>query len=94
MDIVILFVILLAGITIGHYSKQNAHWLQWTKPLGMLGLFCLIFILGLKIGAEPRVVNHLRTIGLTALVFGVLATGLSALAAAMIVRFLPKGYRK
>ncbi len=88
-NILILFPILGAGLWIGHKSKPEAGWLKWSRRLGVLGLFTLIFVLGLKIGSSPQVMGNLKSIGFKGATFATLTTLGSALGGYGVMRKLP-----
>ena len=94
MDILLILVFLLVGIGIGSYTRPSAKWLKITKPLSLIGLFSLIFLLGVKIGSAPQVTQHLRSIGYQGIVLALCTVIGSVIAGYIIIRFLPENFRK
>lgn len=91
-NIVILFPILGGGLWLGHLTNPKAGWVKWARRLGLIGLFGLIFVLGLKIGSSPRVMGNLRSIGVKGATFAVLTTLGSALGGYAIMHKIPRSH--
>ncbi|OPY24923.1 MAG: hypothetical protein A4E26_00096 [Methanobacterium sp. PtaU1.Bin097] len=94
LNILILFPILGAGLWIGHKANPDATWVKGSRWLGLIGLFALIFVLGLKIGSSPKVMGNLKSIGFKGLTFALLTTLGSALGGYAVMRRLPGKGRK
>ncbi|MDI6783606.1 MAG: lysine exporter LysO family protein [bacterium] len=59
---------LILGILIGYFRLLSDRMFRLTKPVSLIGLFLLIFLLGMKVGSEPRVTQHLAEIGVQGLI--------------------------
>ncbi|MCX7918250.1 MAG: lysine exporter LysO family protein [bacterium] len=58
---------LILGMFIGYFHLLSNKVMRLTKPVSLIGLFSLIFLLGVKVGNEPRVTQHLGEIGVQGL---------------------------
>lgn len=79
--------VIIAGIAVGSLRKVRAAKLNWLSKLQTVVLVLLIFMLGVEIGADDRVISSLGTIGLSALLITVCAL-IGSIAAIFIVRHL------
>lgn len=64
---------LLLGIIVGYFRLLSDRIVRLTKPVSLIGLLLLIFLLGVKIGDEPRVTQHLGEIGVQGLLIALFA---------------------
>ena len=94
MDILLILVFLVVGIGIGSVTSPVAKWLKVTKPLSLIGLFSLIFLLGVKIGSAPEVREHLQSIGYQGIVFALCTVAGSVVAGFFVTRLLPDTFRQ
>lgn len=58
---------LILGIIVGYFRVLSDKLIRLTKPVSLIGLLLLIFLLGVKVGNEPRVTQHLGEIGVQGL---------------------------
>ena len=90
MSYLALFACLAAGFAAGKLLKLPGG---WRKAIGVglpVCLFVMVFLLGVKLGANADVLGQASSIGLRALVLAVCATGGSVLLA-MGYRLLRRG---
>ena len=77
--------ITLIGYFTGAFLKKKGITLAWIGMVQTAAITCLVFIMGVKIGADESIVSSLDTIGLTALII-TLFTVAGSLAAVFILR--------
>ena len=76
---------MVCGILIGfRFRKRN---LKFISPLITVDIWVLLFLLGLKVGGDPKIMNNLGTIGGEALWLTLGAVGGSVLCAWGVYRF-------
>lgn len=85
--------VIVLGIAIGSLKRVRAKKLAWLSKMQMIAVVLLIFLLGVEIGADERVISSLGTIGISALVI-TLAALIGSVAAVFLVRRLMKLDRK
>jgi uncharacterized membrane protein YbjE (DUF340 family) len=68
---VLIITALILGILTGYFRLLSVRIVKYTKPVSLIGLFLLIFLLGVKVGSEPRVTQQLGIIGKQGLVIAV-----------------------
>lgn len=90
MDLSLLLYIgmLAIGVFIGSRNAVRSRPLPWLGRLQSVALIALIAILGVKIGADDKVISSLGEIGLSALVITVFALAGSLLAVTLVRRLL------
>jgi uncharacterized membrane protein YbjE (DUF340 family) len=64
---------LILGIIVGYFRVLSDKLIRLTKPVSLIGLLLLIFLLGVKVGNEPRVTQHLGEIGVQGLLIALFA---------------------
>lgn len=86
MFIVIVFI--LTGILGGYFlRKRNTEWLS--QALTLL-VWVLLFLMGIEVGSDDRIMLSLPTLGVEALVVAVLATLGSCVGAWMLWRYISR----
>ena len=77
--------LMVCGILVGfRFRKRN---LKFISPLIMVAIWILLFLLGLSVGGDPKIMNNLGTIGGEALWLTLGAVGGSVLCAWGVYRF-------
>ena len=77
--------LMVCGILIGfRFRKRN---LKFISPLITVAIWILLFLLGLSVGGDPKIMNNLGTIGGEALWLTLGAVGGSVLCAWGVYRF-------
>lgn len=61
-------IIMLTGMLIGHFITEQKKILSIVDKLTNYAIYLLLFILGLSVGTDNRIMDNLHTIGLSALV--------------------------
>lgn len=77
--------LMVAGIVLGYLLR--ARKLKFIQRAITIAIFVLLFLLGLSVGTNDRIMNHLDTIGLDALIITAGAVIGSALCAWGIYKF-------
>ncbi len=67
-QLVLYIVMLLVGGLIGHFNLAHPKLDKALSKLQILTLMLLLFVMGIRLGANEKVVNALGTIGLRAFV--------------------------
>ncbi len=73
------------GYFIGAFLKKKGIALAWTGVIQTAAITCLVFVMGVRIGADSSIVNSLDAIGLTAFVITLFAVA-GSVAAVFITR--------
>lgn len=76
--------VIIAGVFIGSRKAVKKHKLKWLSVVQTIALILMIFMLGVEIGADDRVIASLGTIGLSALFITLLALAGSVLAVLLV----------
>lgn len=76
---------MLTGIGAGILLRRFD--LGWINKIVIITIWLLLYLLGLDIGGNPKIISALPTLGLTALIISVTATFGSCLAAAALARW-------
>lgn len=90
MDLSLLLYIgmLALGVLIGSRKSVRRKDLPWLGRVQFIALVALIFVLGVEIGADDKVISSLGEIGLSALVITVFALVGSILCVSLVRRLL------
>ncbi|MGP1436869.1 MAG: LysO family transporter [Phocaeicola sp.] len=75
-----------SGILVGFLTKGKPF--KYTQPILTFLIWALLFLLGISVGSNQRVMNSLTSIGLEALLITVMATLGSCLAAKVLLMYL------
>ncbi|HDL89901.1 MAG TPA: DUF340 domain-containing protein [Thermodesulforhabdus norvegica] len=67
----ILIGILVIGIVVGSLPKLPEAVYTWSEWILNIGLFGLLFFMGVRLGSYPDMMRQLKSIGLEAFVFAV-----------------------
>lgn len=89
MDILIIVILFVLGIAIGYVFRRKIK----EKPVNRFITFIiylLLFMLGVSVGGNDRVMNNLDTIGLKALVIALSVMVGSAAVSSLIYHFVYK----
>lgn len=86
----LIIISLILGILLGYFHLLSNELIRLTKPVSLIGLFLLIFLLGVKVGSEPRVTQHLGEIGIQGLIIALCAVFGSLVFAFPIERWIKK----
>ena len=78
---------MLTGIGAGILLRRFD--LGWINKIVIVTIWLLLYLLGLDIGGNPKIISALPTLGLTALIISVTATFGSCLAAAAMATTRP-----
>ena len=70
-DLVLYLTMAVIGYFCGCKLRTRQHLIQWTGKLQTVAIILLIFTMGMRMGANPEVIENLNTIGLYALVITV-----------------------
>lgn len=62
---------LILGISIGYFDILPLRYMKYTKQLTLIGLFLLLFTMGVGIGTDSQVINNLDELGLKAIVLAI-----------------------
>jgi len=71
--------IILGGIAVG-YLLHHLNLLPYINKSLFLTVLALLFVMGVNVGTNPNVMNHLDSIGLQSLLFAIVSTMGSVLA--------------
>lgn len=85
------------GVILCRKAKPGPKVMSFTQRLQTVALIVVIFAMGMKIGADERVVTSLHTIGLKAILLTAAAMGGSILFVCMgrkLMKIDKRGYRK
>lgn len=89
------FFIMLLGVGLGYVFGRRLAWVRH-GVLPLIGL--LLFLLGIEVGGDARIMSSWNTIGMDAVVITLAATGGSVVAAWLLWRMMSrretKGRRK
>lgn len=77
--------IMLSGVLTGYLLRNKQ--LGWVNRLIMVAIWGLLFLLGIAVGANREILDHLDTIGWQALVLAVCAVGGSVVLAWVVYRW-------
>lgn len=80
--------IMLLGICIGFLSRKKE--LKWIRPIITSLIWILLFLLGIEVGCNRRIIEGLHTLGLEAIVLSIGSTIGSILFAWLLWRFIGK----
>ncbi len=78
---------MFSGGLLGWLTRNKPAFLRWADLAAKPTLYCLLFLLGLKLGDSKEIMEQLGALGLQALIIGSFCTFLSALSAALLDRF-------
>lgn len=86
-----IILIMFSGIALG-YLLRKVRWVAHVGTTSMVTILLLLFVMGIEIGGNDRIIDSLASLGVEALVVAVAAT-LGAVVAARIVynMFLKNG---
>jgi len=79
---------MLLGIGIGFLSRKKE--LKWIRPIITSLIWILLFLLGIEVGCNRRIIEGLHTLGLEAIVLSIGSTIGSILFAWLLWRFIGK----
>lgn len=85
LNVIGLFII---GIVIGILLRKRQTFLKIAEQLVMVAVFALLFILGISVGSDPRIVGNISTLGWQAIAISSGAILGSLLLAKLVVVFL------
>ncbi len=79
--------LMLCGVGLGYLLRGKMK-IGWTSNAISMAIFVLLFLLGVKVGANPQIMDKLSTLGVDALVITVGALSGSILMAWLIYHFV------
>lgn len=82
----IVIAIMLAGILTGYLLRKNTFLKRINRPI-FITILALLFLMGLSVGGNPEITNHLHQVGTQALILATAGTLGSVLAAMLVYRF-------
>lgn len=86
--------IMFAGILAGYLLRKKNFLRQINKPI-FVTILILLFLMGISVGGNPEITNHLHQVGVQALILATAGTLGSILAALLVYRFFfRKGFKK
>lgn len=80
--------IMLGGVVVGYLLRNKK--LGWVSGCIMVAIWILLFLLGIAVGNNDDILNHLDTIGFEALIISTGAVGGSVVLAWVVYRFIYK----
>ena len=86
-----IIVIFLAGIGLGYGIRARARLLRYVARMSDVALYSLLFILGLSLGLDEKLMTNLPHIGLNALVLALGAILMTLGCCYIFSRFLAGG---
>ena len=84
MDAVIVLAIMVVGIIVGYIYNNKKKFIKFSEKLTNWTIYLLLFLLGVGIGANKKIINNLDTIGYNALILTIGAV-LGSIICALIV---------
>lgn len=87
LDIIIVLAIMVLGIGIGLYVGNRPKIIKIVGILTSFAIFLLLFLLGIGVGTNDKIINNLHSIGLQALVLTVGAILGSLVCAYLVYKF-------
>ena len=94
MRILLYLTMLLIGIFIGYKEITHQKLLQGLDKFQMAALVLLLFIMGVRIGADEQVMDAIDIIGLKGLIFAVISIFFSVLFVFIYIRLTNRGGQK
>lgn len=88
MDIVIVIGLIFVGILVGYLLRKKN--LKKVNQVIMWIIWLLLFILGVEVGGDERIMHALHTLGLEALILTLAATLGSVVAACVLWKVIHK----
>lgn len=85
----IVIALMVSGIVTG-YLLRNREFIKDTGKVVSGAIFLLLFLLGITVGNNRDILDHLDTIGLKALILTIVATLGSAIMAWLIFKYIYK----
>lgn len=82
---------MLGGVLTGYLLRKRN--LKWISGAITLAIWVLLLLLGIAVGYNDDILNHLDTIGLQALVLSVFAVAGSVILASVVYRYFFKEKR-
>lgn len=61
-------IVMLAGMLAGYVFRKNSRLIRLSEKSVTYAIFALLFLLGIAIGADSRIMDNLHSLGLIALV--------------------------
>lgn len=80
--------IMLGGVFVGYLLRNKK--LGWVSGCILVAIWILLFLLGIAVGNNNDILNHLDTIGFEALIISTGAVGGSVVLAWVVYRFIYK----
>lgn len=86
-DIIIVLSIMILGIGIGLFIGNRPRIIKIVSILTSFSIFILLFLLGIGVGTNDKIINNLHTIGLQALILTIGALSGSLICAYLVYKF-------
>lgn len=86
-----ILIFMALGILVGVTIPMKDHHVECLGKLQSVGVILLIFVMGLSMGLDRKLLSQLSILGYKALVFAALTTLFSVLAVYLLTRRLTKG---
>lgn len=86
-----IIIFMALGILVGVTIPMNDHQVASLGKLQSVGVILLLFVMGLSMGLDRKLLSQLSTLGYKALVYAVLTTLFSVIAVYLFTRRLAKG---
>ena len=94
MRILLYLLMLILGIWIGYKEISHKKLLDGLDKLQLLALIILLLVMGIRIGADPDVMDSIQIIGFRGFVFALITIVFSVLPVFIYTRFIMKGGQK
>ena len=82
--------ILALGIGVGYLIREKENWIKWNDRFTTWSIYLLLFLLGISVGLNDKIMNNLDTIGVKALYLTLGAVGGSIILALIVYRLFFK----
>lgn len=86
---IILF--LCAGIAIGLFFNLSDRAKKFNSGLQLLGLVLLLGSMGISIGANPKIMNNLSTIGFQSFLYALTSVVFSTIIGVFLIKLVKRG---
>lgn len=84
-----IILMMVCGIIVGRTLRNRK--LRWLSPLTTVLIWALLFLLGLEVGGDEKIIHNLSRLGLEALLLAVGGSLGSAMAACWLWHIVNKG---